>query len=29
LPFISYGGSSTVAFFAMIGLVQNVYLRRL
>ena len=27
LPFISYGGSSTVAFFAMIGLVQNVYLR--
>jgi rod shape determining protein RodA len=29
LPFISYGGSSTIAFFAMIGLVQNVYLRRL
>ncbi|HEY8093944.1 MAG TPA: FtsW/RodA/SpoVE family cell cycle protein, partial [Acidimicrobiales bacterium] len=29
LPFISYGGSSTLAFFAMIGLVQNVYLRRL
>jgi rod shape determining protein RodA len=29
LPFISYGGSSTIAFFMMIGLVQNVYLRRL
>ncbi len=29
LPFISYGGSSTVAFFAMVGLVQNVYMRRL
>jgi rod shape determining protein RodA len=29
LPFLSYGGSSTVAFFAMVGLVQNVYLRRL
>jgi rod shape determining protein RodA len=29
LPFVSYGGSSTIAFFAMIGLVQNVYLRRL
>jgi rod shape determining protein RodA len=29
LPFLSYGGSSTIAFFAMIGLVQNVYLRRL
>ena len=29
LPFMSYGGSSTIAFFAMIGLVQSVYLRRL
>ena len=29
LPFLSYGGSSTVAFFLMIGLVQNVHLRKL
>ena len=29
LPFLSYGGSSTVAFFIMIGLVQNVHLRKL
>ena len=28
LPFMSYGGSSTIAFFAMIGLVQNVHMRR-
>lgn len=29
LPFVSYGGSSTVAFLAMIGLVQNVHMRRM
>lgn len=28
MPFISYGGSSLLAFFAMIGLVQNVHMRR-
>ena len=28
LPFISYGGSGTVSLFALIGLVQNVYMRR-
>ena len=28
LPLISYGGSSTVAFLAAIGLVQNVHMRR-
>ena len=28
LPFISYGGSHTVAFALMIGLVQSVYMRR-
>ena len=28
LPFISYGGSSLVAFFVMLGLVQNVHMRR-
>ncbi len=29
LPFISYGGSASFAFFAMIGLVLNVEMRRL
>jgi rod shape determining protein RodA len=29
LPLVSYGGSSTIAFLAMIGLVQNVHMRRL
>ena len=29
LPFISYGGSATFAFFATIGLVLNVEMRRL
>jgi rod shape determining protein RodA len=29
LPLVSYGGSSTVAFLAMIGLVQNVHMRRM
>jgi rod shape determining protein RodA len=28
LPFISYGGSGLVTFFVMIGLVQNVHMRR-
>jgi rod shape determining protein RodA len=28
LPFISYGGSSLVAYFAMLGLVQSVHMRR-
>ena len=28
LPFMSYGGSSTVASFAAIGLVLNVHMRR-
>jgi len=28
LPFVSYGGSSTIAEFAAIGLVMNVYARR-
>lgn len=28
LPFISYGGSGTVTYFALIGLVQNVHMRR-
>jgi rod shape determining protein RodA len=28
MPFISYGGSSLVTFFAILGLVQNVHMRR-
>jgi rod shape determining protein RodA len=28
LPFMSYGGSSTVAFLVLIGLVENVHMRR-
>lgn len=28
LPFISYGGSSLLAFFCLLGLVQNVHMRR-
>jgi rod shape determining protein RodA len=28
LPFISYGGSGVVTFFALMGLVQNVHMRR-
>ena len=28
LPFISYGGSGLVTFFALMGLVQNVHMRR-
>jgi rod shape determining protein RodA len=28
LPFISYGGSSLIAFSVMMGLVQNVHMRR-
>jgi rod shape determining protein RodA len=29
LPFVSYGGSSTIAFFIMIGLVESVHLRKI
>ncbi|MET0911135.1 MAG: FtsW/RodA/SpoVE family cell cycle protein [Ilumatobacteraceae bacterium] len=29
LPLVSYGGSSTIATLAMIGLVQNVHMRRM
>lgn len=29
LPFVSYGGSALLAFFAMVGLVVNVEMRRL
>lgn len=29
LPLVSYGGSSTVAFLMMIGLVQNVHMHRM
>lgn len=28
MPFISYGGSSLVTFFVLLGLVQNVHMRR-
>ena len=28
LPFVSYGGSHTVAFAMMIGMVQSVHMRR-
>lgn len=28
LPFLSYGGSHTVAFAMMVGLVQSVHMRR-
>ena len=28
LPFVSYGGSATIASFAAIGLVLNVHMRR-
>ena len=28
LPFMSYGGSSTITTFAAIGLVLNVHMRR-
>jgi rod shape determining protein RodA len=28
LPFMSYGGSSTMAFLVLIGLVENVHMRR-
>jgi rod shape determining protein RodA len=29
LPFISYGGSSLITWFALLGLVQSVYMRRM
>jgi rod shape determining protein RodA len=28
LPLVSYGGSSAVAFMMMLGLVENVHMRR-
>jgi rod shape determining protein RodA len=28
LPLLSYGGSSTIAFLALMGLVENVHMRR-
>jgi len=28
LPFVSYGGSSSVAFLVLIGLVESVHMRR-
>jgi rod shape determining protein RodA len=28
LPFVSYGGTSLIATFAMLGLVLNVHMRR-
>jgi rod shape determining protein RodA len=28
LPLVSYGGSSTVAFLVMIGLVESVHMHR-
>ena len=28
LPFISYGGSGLISFFALMGMVQNVHMRR-
>lgn len=28
LPFVSYGGSGLVTYFALVGLVQNVHMRR-
>jgi len=28
LPFVSYGGSSTITYFAAMGLVLNVHMRR-
>ena len=28
LPWVSYGGSGLFTFFALIGLVQNVHMRR-
>jgi rod shape determining protein RodA len=29
LPFVSYGGSSLVAFAIMIGLVESIHMRRM
>ena len=29
LPFISYGGSSLIIYFAMFGMVQSVHMRRM
>ena len=29
LPFISYGGSGLIVYFAMFGLVQSVHMRRM
>jgi rod shape determining protein RodA len=29
LPFISYGGSGLITYFALFGLVQSVHMRRM
>ena len=29
MPFISYGGSGLITWFALLGLVQNVHMRRM
>ena len=29
MPFISYGGSSLLTYFAMLGIVQSVHMRRM
>jgi len=29
MPFISYGGSSLITWFALLGLVQSVHMRRM
>jgi rod shape determining protein RodA len=29
LPFISYGGSGLITWFALLGLVQSVHMRRM
>jgi len=29
MPFISYGGSSLITYFAMFGIVQSVHMRRM
>ena len=29
LPFVSYGGSSLITYFALVGVVQSVHMRRM
>jgi rod shape determining protein RodA len=29
MPFISYGGSGVITWFALLGLVQSVHMRRM